>query len=215
MLPTTTTNDRLREFVSTRVLPRYACRGMRAADLGAKAARLRMFQCDVLAVDRDLNRSESGVPHLLVDFNKSDFPSAIRKRQFSLVTAIEVIEHFKNPIVFLRKMGALLTPGGIATLNNPNVDSLLAQVQLLLAGKIRSIAEYPEPMHIFLVLFDLLQHQYPNLACGKFRKQLLFSPNGHQLTRRLLGLLFRIASVAFPGESLLSENFVMAIEAQA
>jgi 2-polyprenyl-3-methyl-5-hydroxy-6-metoxy-1,4-benzoquinol methylase len=219
MTPTTTTNDGLHEFVSTRVLSRYALPGMRAADLGtgpgAMAARLRTFQCDVLAVDRNLDGFEGGVPHLLVDLNKPDFASEIGRRQFGLVTAIEVIEHVENPIAFLRNVGALLAPGGVAALTTPNVDSLPARVKFLLAGKIRTMDEYSEPTHISPIFFDLLQRQYLNLAGVQLREHLLFPPNGYQLTRRPLALLFRIASMAFSGESLLGDNHVLVIEARS
>lgn len=218
MIPTTTTNAGLHEFVSTRILSRYSRPGMRAADLGsgpgAMAARLRAFQCDVLAVDRDLNGFEGGVPHLLVDFNKPDFASEIGKGQFGLVTAIEVIEHVENPIAFLRNVGALLAPGGVAALTTPNVDSLPARVKFLLTGKIRTMDEYSEPTHISPVFFDLLQRQYLKLASVQLRDHLLFPPNGFQLTRRPLALLFRIATMAFRGESLLGDNHVLVIEAR-
>jgi SAM-dependent methyltransferase len=178
------------------------------------AARLRAFQCDVLAVDRDLNGFEGGVPHLLVDFNKPDFASEIGKGQFGLVTAIEVIEHVENPIAFLRNVGALLAPGGVAALTTPNVDSLPARVKFLLTGKIRTMDEYSEPTHISPVFFDLLQRQYLKLASVQLRDHLLFPPNGFQLTRRPLALLFRIATMAFRGESLLGDNHVLVIEAR-
>jgi 2-polyprenyl-3-methyl-5-hydroxy-6-metoxy-1,4-benzoquinol methylase len=215
----TTTNDGLHDFVSKRVLAHYAHPGIRAVDLGtgpgAMAARLRSLGCDVLAVDRDSEGFEGGVPHLSVDFNCPDFSSRIGEGRFELVTAIEVIEHVENPIGFLRNAGRLLATGGIAMLTTPNVDSLPARLKFLFLGKIRTMDEHGEPTHISPIFFDLLQRQFLPLAGVKLRERLLFPPNAYQLTRRPLAWLFRIASMALPGESLLGDNHVLILEAHA
>lgn len=157
----TTTNGGLHEFVGERVLARYVCKGMRVADLGtgpgAMAARLRSLGCDVVAVDRDAIGFEADVPHQSLDFNEPDFASQLGLGGFSLVTAIEVIEHVESPIGFLRNVGRLLAPGGVAVLTTPNVDSLPARLRFLLAGKIRMMDEHSEPTHIspiFLTSFS-------------------------------------------------------------
>jgi SAM-dependent methyltransferase len=149
----------------------------------------------------------------VADFNQPDFASQIGKRRFGLVTAIEVIEHVENPIGFLRNVGWLLVPGGIAALTTPNVDSLPARVKFLLKGKVRTMDEHGEPTHISPIFFDLLQRQFLPLAGVQLREHLLFPPNGYQLTRRPLAWLFRIASLAFSGESLLGDNHVLVLEA--
>lgn len=163
-MPLTTTNSGLHEFVGERVLVRYARPGVRAADLGAgpgaMAARLRSFGCDVLAVDRDANGFEARLPHLSVDFNEQDFASRVGQGAFDLITAIEVIEHVENPIGFLRNIGKLLAPGGVAVLTTPNVDSLPARMKFLVAGKIRTMDEHGEPTHISPIFFDLLERQF-------------------------------------------------------
>jgi predicted RNA methylase len=64
----TTTNAGLHEFVTQQVLVRYARPGTGAADLGtgpgAMAARLQALGCNVVAVDRDANGYQAGLPHL-------------------------------------------------------------------------------------------------------------------------------------------------------
>lgn len=212
----TTTNGGLHAFVGERVLARYARPGVRAADLGAgpgaMAARLREFGCDVLAVDRDANGFEADVPHRCVDFNEPDFASQLEPGGFGLITAIEVIEHVESPISFLRNVGRLLAPGGVAALTTPNVDSLPARLKFLLAGKIRTMDEHGEPTHISPIFFDLLQRQFLPRAGVRLREHLVFPPNGYQLTRKPLAWGLRVACLAFSGESLVGDNHVLVIE---
>ncbi len=215
----TTTNGGLHEFVGERVLARYARQGVRAADLGAgpgaMAARLHSLGCNVVAVDRAADGFEGGVPHRCLDFNESDFASGLGLREFDLVTAIEVIEHVENPIGFLRNIGRLLAPNGIAVLTTPNVDSLPARLKFLFVGKIRTMDVHGEPTHISPIFFDLLQRQYLPLAGVKLREHLVFPPNGFQLTRKPLAWGLRIAALAFSDQSIVGDNHVLVLEARS
>jgi len=217
-MPPTTTNAGLHEFVAQRVLARYARPGIHAVDLGsgpgAMAARLLGLGCDVLAVDHDDAGFEGGVPHRLVDFNQPNFAAAVGEHNFDLVTAIEVIEHVESPIGFLRNIGRLLTPHGVAVLTTPNVDSLPARVKFLFAGKIRTMDERGEPTHISPIFFDLFRRQFLPLAGTRLREHFVFPPNGYQLTRKSFGWIFRAAAALLPGESLLGDNHVLVLEAQ-
>jgi 2-polyprenyl-3-methyl-5-hydroxy-6-metoxy-1,4-benzoquinol methylase len=213
----TTTNSGLHEFVGERVLARYARSGVRAADLGAgpgaMAARLHALGCDVLAVDRDANGFEAPVPHASLDFDQPDFASQLGLASFGLVTAIEVIEHVESPINFLRNVGHLLNPGGVAVLTTPNVDSLPARAKFFLKGKIRTMDEHSEPTHISPVFFDLLQRQFLPRAGLRLREHFVFPPDGYQLTRKPMGWTFRLASFAFSGNALLGDNHIFVLEA--
>ena len=215
----TTTNRGLHDFVASRVLVRYARTGLRAVDLGAgpgaMAARLHSLGCDVIAVDRDSNGFEAEVPHVCLDFNHPDFSSHFAHFSFGLVTAIEVIEHVESPIGFLRNIGRLLTPGGVAVLTTPNVDSMPARSKFLMQGKIRAMDERSEPTHISPVFFDLFRRQFLPRAGLKLREHLLFPPDGYQLTRKPLAWLLRIASFAISGDALLGDNHVFVLEAVA
>jgi 2-polyprenyl-3-methyl-5-hydroxy-6-metoxy-1,4-benzoquinol methylase len=136
-LPHTTTNSGLHAFVADKILVRFANAGIRAADLGcgpgAMAERLRGLGCDVVAADMSAEGFEAHVPHVVVNFDQPDFASRIGCAGFGLVTAIEVIEHVESPIGFLRNIGNLLSPGGVAVVTTPNVESLPARTSLELS----------------------------------------------------------------------------------
>jgi SAM-dependent methyltransferase len=125
------------------------------------AKRLHSFGCDVVAVDRTAEGFEAGLPHVSLDFDQNDFASELSPASFDLVTAIEVIEHVESPIGFLRNIGRLLAPRGIAVITTPNVDSLPARAKFLLTGKIRTMDEISEPTHISPIFWGLLRRQLP------------------------------------------------------
>jgi 2-polyprenyl-3-methyl-5-hydroxy-6-metoxy-1,4-benzoquinol methylase len=210
-----TTNTGLHDFVAERVLKRYARPGIRAADLGSgpggMAARLHSLGCDVLAVDRTAEGFEAGLPHVALDFDRNDFASVLGPASFDLVTAIEVIEHVESPIGFLRNIGRLLAPRGVAVITTPNVDSLPARVKFLLTGKIRTMDELSEPTHISPIFWDLLCRQFLTRAALGLREHFLFPPNGYQLSRKPIAWTFRMVAAAFSGDSLVGDNHILVL----
>ncbi len=216
MIPHTTTNSGLHPFVAQRVLARFARPGLRALDLGsgpgAMAERLASLGCTVTAADRDVSGYQASPPARAVDFDQTDFASALGAGQFDLVTAIEVIEHVESPIGFLKNVARLLSPAGLAVITTPNVDSLPARVKFLLAGKIRTMDEYGEPTHICPIFCDLLQRQFLPRAGLRLKEHLFFPPDGFQLSRRPLALLFRAVATVLPGYALLGDNHVFVLE---
>lgn len=212
----TTTNSGLHEFLGERVLGAYVRPGIRTVDLGtgpgAMAARLSAMGCDVLAVDRDSQGFEAGVPHMSVDFDRPDFSASVGCSSFGLVTAIEVIEHVESPIGFLKNVRRLLAPAGVAVLTTPNVDSLSARSKFFLKGRIRTMDEYSEPTHISPIFLDLLRRQFLPRAGLLLREHLVFPPKSYQLTRKPLTWAFRLASLALPGDALMGDNHIFVLE---
>jgi 2-polyprenyl-3-methyl-5-hydroxy-6-metoxy-1,4-benzoquinol methylase len=199
------------------VLSRYARPGMRAADLGtgpgAIADNLKSLGCDVIGADMSAKNFEANLPHVIVNFDQTDFASKLGLGSFDLVTAVEVIEHVENPIGFLRNIGNMLAPGGVAVLTTPNVDSLPARLTLLLRGKIRTMDEHGDPTHISPIFTDLLKRQFLKRTTLELHEHLLFPPKGFQLARKPVALLLGFAGRMLPGEFLLGDNHVWVFRA--
>ena len=216
MLPQTTTNSGLHAFVAEHIISRYGGAGVRAADLGtgpgAIAARLRTFGCEVIAVDRTASEFALDVPHVSIDFDQPDFATSLGRASFSLVTAIEVIEHVESPIGFLRNVGALLAPGGVAIITTPNVDSLPARLKFFLTGKIRTMDQHSEPTHISPIFWDLLERQLLPRAGVRLREHFVFPPSGYQLSRKRVAQTLARLATFLPGDALLGDNHVLVIE---
>ncbi|HWZ99810.1 MAG TPA: methyltransferase domain-containing protein [Candidatus Dormibacteraeota bacterium] len=215
----TTTNSGLHGFVADQILSQYARAGMHAADLGtgpgAMAERLQAMGCEVIGADMSAEGFGAKLPHVVVNFDQPDFASQLGKKKFGLVTAIEVIEHVESPIGFLRNIGNLLVPGGIAVLTTPNVESLPARLKFLLNGKVRTMDEYGEPTHISPIFMDLLTRQFLKRTCLALETRYAFPPTRFQLTRQPMASLLSVAGRLLPGKFLLGDNHVWVFRAKA
>jgi 2-polyprenyl-3-methyl-5-hydroxy-6-metoxy-1,4-benzoquinol methylase len=216
MLQTATPRG-LHEFVVASVLARYARPGTRAVDLGtgpgAMTERLHGLGCAVTAVDCDPAVYKGDSPFLVLDFNQPAFASQLGIAKFDLVVTVEVLEHVESPIGFLRNIGELLAPTGVAVITTPNVDSLPARAKFLLAGKIRMMDDKSEPTHISPIFFDLFRRQFLPRAGLRLREHLVFPPNGYHLTRKPIAWAMRLAASAFSGDALLGDNHIFVVEA--
>ena len=208
----TTTNAGLHDFVVSEVLKPFVQPGKRAVDLGAgpgaMTQALETLGYDVIAADKFKEGYQARPRHIEIDFDQPDFASQIGAGQFDVVTAIEVIEHVESPIGFLRNIGRLLNPKGIAVISTPNVDCAPARVKFFLTGRVRAMDEFSEPTHISPIFFDLLKRQYLKRANLTLANHFLFPPKGFQNSRKLVGQVFSIASRLFNGPAVMGDNHV-------
>lgn len=178
------------------VLSRYARPDMRCVDLGAGtgalAVRLQQLGLDVMGADRNSSGFQAPVLFRQVDLNDAQFPDALGKGAFDLVTAVEIIEHLEAPIAFLRGLARLLAPDGVAVVTTPNVDSLPARIKFLLKGKLRMLDEYGDPTHITPIFWDLLTRQYLGRAGLRLVEHHVYPPRGFVAGRPVYQRLLRL-----------------------
>jgi 2-polyprenyl-3-methyl-5-hydroxy-6-metoxy-1,4-benzoquinol methylase len=214
----TTTMAGLHDFVVSKVLARFAKANERAVDLGAGsgllATRMQELGWNVMGADRDANGFKASMAFQEIDLNDPSFSSLLGEKQFSMVTAVEVIEHVETPIGLLRNARRLLKPGGKIVLTTPNVDSIPARVKFLISGRIRMMDEVSEPTHISPIFWDLFQRQFLPMAGLRIREHHLIPPNGFIATRKRYSWMMRGLSGFVRGECKFGDNHVIVLEPQ-
>jgi 2-polyprenyl-3-methyl-5-hydroxy-6-metoxy-1,4-benzoquinol methylase len=214
----TTTIRGLHDFVVEDVVRRFARPGLRAVDLGAGsgalAVRLQSLRCDVVAVDKNAEGFKAALPFIQLNLDDSDFSGRVGEAAFSLVTAIEVIEHVESPIGFLRNVCRLLRPEGVAVLTTPNVDNAPARVKFLLTEKVRMMDEVSEPTHISPIFWDLLTRQFLPRAGLELAEHHLFPRRGYSVTRARYAWALRGLAWFLAGECLEGDNHVLVLRSR-
>jgi 2-polyprenyl-3-methyl-5-hydroxy-6-metoxy-1,4-benzoquinol methylase len=105
----------------------------RVLDLGAGAgltsARLRAMGHDVLAYDIF---TEQFVPKdIEIRVTNLNEPLPEQAASARYVLALEVLEHLENPKGFIRELGRVLQPGGVAVMSTPNIVSIKSKLRFL------------------------------------------------------------------------------------
>lgn len=69
-------------------------------------------------------------------------------RRFSLITAIEVIEHLSNPGALLQTAANALEDEGVFVVTTPNIHSLSARIRFASSGRLPFFDEKSDPTHV-------------------------------------------------------------------
>jgi SAM-dependent methyltransferase len=214
MLDTSTTTG-LHDFVVGEVLPARRRPGDPAVDLGAGtgalAVRLREMGWDVSAADMNPSGYGADLPFTSLDFNHPHFSEKLGHDRYGLVTSIEVIEHVESPIGFLRNIGRMLKPDGVAVITTPNVDNAPARLRFLVSGKVRMMDEHGEPTHISPIFWDLFTRMYLPRAGLRLVEHRVFPTTGYVHSRPEVAWALGAVSRALSDECLLGDNHVFVL----
>jgi 2-polyprenyl-3-methyl-5-hydroxy-6-metoxy-1,4-benzoquinol methylase len=209
------TSPGLHAFLAGEVIPDATPGRTRAVDLGpgsgALAVRLRDKGYTTIAAGMDRNQFKADMEFKEIDLNLDDFVGALGPAGYDLVTAIEVIEHLENPIGFLRSVGRLLKPDGLAVVTTPNVDSVAARLRFVFTGTIRQLEAAGEPTHITPIFWDLLRRQWIPLAGLQLRGHWVFPVNGYSRMRPLNRWVFRVMDPLVKSEVSAGDNLVILV----
>jgi 2-polyprenyl-3-methyl-5-hydroxy-6-metoxy-1,4-benzoquinol methylase len=104
----------------------------RLLDIGAGAGALVRHACDLgldaIGVEPSVSHVESGARINRVHLLQGRFPHpALERRQFDIITMIDVIEHVTEPVDLLRHAADALTPGGMLVVVTPDLGSVAAR----------------------------------------------------------------------------------------
>lgn len=201
----------LHDFLAARVLPVFASRPGRCIDLGAGtgafASRLQSWGWDVTAVERDTAGFEAELPVEAADLDEGGL--AERFGLFDLAVAVEVIEHLERPTGFLRDLGGLLAPAGVAVVTTPNVDNVIARTKFLLTDRLRMMDRDGDPTHISPIFVDLLP-RYLARAELHLAAHLTF-PEGFIASRGWVSGAGKLLSRILPGAANVGDNHVFVL----
>jgi 2-polyprenyl-3-methyl-5-hydroxy-6-metoxy-1,4-benzoquinol methylase len=207
----------LHDYVATEVLPKFVQPGERAIDLGAgsglMATRMQKLGWNVTGADLNAAGFKASLPFIPIDLNNREFSQTLGEHQYSMVTAIEVIEHVEAPISLLRNGGRLLKPGGYMVLTTPNVDSVPARIKFLLTEKIRMMDEISEPTHIAPIFWDLFNRQFLPLSGMKLHEHYLVPPKGFIATRGRYAWITKGVSWFVSGACKFGDNHIFVLKA--
>lgn len=100
-----------------------------AAGAGYTSAVLRKSGFDVTATEINVDQFQvDGVRVVPADLNEAiPFGDA----SFPNIVALEILEHLESPKKFLREIGRVLAPGGMALVSTPNITSLRSKARFV------------------------------------------------------------------------------------
>jgi SAM-dependent methyltransferase len=119
--------------------------------------------------------------------------------KFSLITAIEVIEHLSNPGRLLSHASKHLASGGILVVTTPNMHSITARLRFLLSGRLGQFDEKGDPTHVAPVLlsgFERLLERYDLVLLKRWG----YPQSGSVVFRRELAMAGRFLRAILPEE---------------
>jgi len=108
----------------------------------ARGARITGVDLSPHAVE--LAKAEFGIDVIHSSFEVAASEGVLPKQNFDLIFAFEVIEHVKEPGVFLTLVYDLLKPGGRLVLSTPNFG-----LYYLMGKAAPAVNNWPEPVHFF------------------------------------------------------------------
>lgn len=110
----------------------------------------------VIALDQNRRQFQGNAQFIEGNLNDA-FSRTFDAGTFSLVTAIEVIEHVENPSHFLRQCSQLLSQNGYLIITTPNIESMPGRLKFLLSGRLRHFDQNGDKTHITPIDLFLLR----------------------------------------------------------
>jgi 2-polyprenyl-3-methyl-5-hydroxy-6-metoxy-1,4-benzoquinol methylase len=118
---------------------------------------------NLYGIDLDPNCFEASQATFLranIDDDCLDF----KDQKFSLISAIEVVEHLENPGHLFSFVEKNLMDDGYFLMTTPNIHSLSCRLRFFLTGNLASFDSKGNQTHIYPVLLDALERVLPRYS---------------------------------------------------
>jgi 2-polyprenyl-6-hydroxyphenyl methylase/3-demethylubiquinone-9 3-methyltransferase len=104
----------------------------------------------------DIDRNSFQLKNVVFTEANIDYETPNLNNQFSLITAIEVIEHLENIGNFFKFVTTNLSPDGVLMITTPNIHSLTCTTRFMLTGNLSQFDSKGDIGHIYPVLLHTL-----------------------------------------------------------
>jgi SAM-dependent methyltransferase len=132
-----------------------------------------------------------------VDLDQDGFPFG--DQRFSLITAIEVIEHLENPGRLYHLARHYLEDGGYLLLTTPNMHSLVSRLRYLLTGQLGQFDEKGDLTHVAPLLLSGAARVFPRYNLTVVERW-GYPAHGSLVYRRPLELASRALGLLLPND---------------
>lgn len=149
-------------------------------------------------VDRDVSAVGFAQARVAaVDLDQDSFPFG--EQRFTLITAIEVIEHLENPGRLYHLARHYLEDGGYFLLTTPNMHSLVSRLRYLLTGQLGQFDHKGDLTHVAPLLLSGAERIFPRYGLEVVERW-GYPERGSLVYRRPLELASRALSLVLPNE---------------
>ncbi len=150
---------------------------------------------DLMGIDLDTTQfALTGIPTKAM--NLDDYGGE-KLGQFSLITALELIEHLENPGLLFKLVNLNLAADGDFIISTPNIQGLPARMRFLYKNRLNHFDNKSDATHIYPVYTENLQRVLPRHGL-KIHAMTSFPEKGYHTYRGLTSKLAGIAAAFLP-----------------
>lgn len=121
-------------------------------------------------------------------------------KKFSLITAIEILEHLENPGRFYHHVSKHLADNGYFLLTTPNIHSVDCRFKFLLTERLKSFDYKGDPTHIYPVLLNSVYRILPHHSL-KIVNKWGYPAKGSLATRKSTQIISAVLKVLLSEET--------------
>jgi 2-polyprenyl-3-methyl-5-hydroxy-6-metoxy-1,4-benzoquinol methylase len=158
----------------------------------------------------DLHPSDFSTKRATVSQANLDYDDiGLDDRKFTLITAIELIEHLENPGRLFYHVSRHMSDDGMFLVTTPNIHSTICRMRFFLTGNLKQFDSKGDQTHIYPVLITAIERILPRYGLRIFR-QWSYPAKG-SITSRFSTRILATAAEFFVPESIPGDTLCLLI----